>query len=112
MSAKVFQILALLVLMLHHSALFAVTESAHLPDEEHPYGHTVSYDHSGEALSHAGHEDDPEQHHQHGLHIHLCAFIPYSVSLNLQPALYPAPELKKFLHPGLRYSPPVPPPNH
>jgi len=101
-----------LMLLLNYSLLFGVVEGAHIPDVEHPYGHTVSYDHTGEHLTHTGHADDHEQHHKHGTHIHLGAFIPYSLNFALQPLVHHAPSQHKFLHPSLTYSPPVPPPNH
>ena len=102
-----------LLLILNHSLMIGVTEAAHMPDEEHPYGHTVDYDHAAELVEHSpddGHEFH-EQHHKHGAHVHLGFALPTNVDGTVPPAGAVLMMNHKFLLSGLTYAPPVPPPN-
>jgi hypothetical protein len=123
-----------LVLIFNHSLMFGVTEAAHIPDENHPYGAAkYSYEHS-HAHSHAHvHEhaagnahqlthdtaDDSdlaadtehEHHHKHGVHIHLSCELPYSLNFELKSLGSQILAFSESLHQTPSYSPPVPPPN-
>jgi hypothetical protein len=84
-----------------------------MPDDEHPYGHTVDYDHADELVEHSpddGH-DFHEQHHKHGAHVHLGFALPANVDVTAQPVGAVLMMNHKFLLSGLTYAPPVPPPN-
>ena len=107
------KLLMALLLIINHSVMIGVTEAAHMPDEEHPFGHTVDYDHADEPVEHSsddGH-DYHEQHHKHGAHVHLGIALPVNVDVAVQPVDSVFMVTHKALLSGLIYSPPVPPPN-
>lgn len=102
------KLLFAMVLVLNHSLMFGVTEAAHIPDAEHPYGHTVNYDHGDDSDQ----DVDGEQHHKHGMHVHLGCALSYSLNFSVQTVPDQALSSCKFLHQSLSYTPPVPPPNY
>lgn len=88
-----------------------------MPDAEHPYGHTVSYDHEDEGRQNAdGRSVDgssvDNEHHKHGMHVHLGCVLPYSLNFSVQTVPDQSFSTCKFLHQSLSYTPPVPPPNY
>ena len=102
-----------ILLLLNHSLMFGVAEAAHIPDDEHPYGHIMDYDHETIPAGHSvddGHESH-EQHHKHGMHVHLNCDLPYTLSFEFETPGSESFDARQFLHPSLAYSPPVPPPN-
>ncbi len=124
------KILLGLLLILNHSLMFGVSQAAHIPDEDHPYGQALEYEHHhqhGDAVANHNqhdHADEPlpladsligdedhEHSHKHGVHVHLNCDLPYSLSFSIDPAATLRPAFFQSLHQGLAYAPPVPPPN-
>ncbi len=106
------KLLIALLLILNYSLMFGVTEAAHIPDNEHPYGHAVDYDHSDELLEHSpddGHEFHDE-HHKHGAHVHLGFALPVSIDIDVELVDAVLTINHKLSYSNLTYSPPVPPP--
>ncbi|MCB1664677.1 MAG: hypothetical protein KDI28_02815 [Pseudomonadales bacterium] len=115
-----------LLLILNHSLLLGEIQAAEMPDSEHPFGHESPLDHLvefslEEHLLHEHHVDggehDCEQvhpshqdHHEHGMHIHLSLALADSLLLDSVPAPR-APQVPYLLtHKNQTYTPPVPPP--
>lgn len=101
-----------LLLILNYSLMFGVTEAAHMPDSEHPYGHTVDYDHVDKLPEHSpddGHEFH-DQHHKHGAHVHLGFALPVSIDISAELVGAALMINNKLSYSNLTYSPPIPPP--
>ena len=115
-----------LMLVFNHSLMFGVTEAAHIPDEDHPYGLAEhAHQHSHEHATGDAHElsqdtavgmdlaadNEHEHQHKHGVHVHLNCELPYSLNFELKNLRSQIPAVSKSLHQSQSYSPPVPPPN-
>lgn len=122
------KIILAIILILNHSFLFGAIQAAEMPDECHPFGHSMPADHSRlmtpeqhaqlhqyDTDPHAAencltHHVDHDGHHEHGMHIHLSLSLPETIDITVarQQSLALPPYL--LAHKNLSYIPPVPPP--
>lgn len=122
------KIILAILLVFNHSLLFGAIQAAEMPDECHPNGHNSPLDHISQmsseqhALVHLEsgvsldtridcleHDSEHDEHHEHGMHIHLSLDLPetFEVPVQIQAklALPPYQMNQQFLS----YTPPVPP---
>lgn len=118
------------ILLLNHSLLFGATQSAHIPDVDHPLGYAFHLDETQDCPPHLGELADSDthadsdadthpashghpghDHHNHGVHIHLSTGLPYSISLSFDNAGNDQVAAWQPAYGSMSYSPPVPSPN-
>ncbi len=121
------KIIFAIILVMNHSLLFGAIQAAEMPDECHPFGHNTPLDHPDKlsseqhVLLHATdnnqlhgdcleHNLEHDEHHEHGMHIHLSLSLPETleVPVQMQAKLALPPYLANQQY--LSYTPPVPPP--
>ncbi|MGJ8689189.1 MAG: hypothetical protein ACSHXZ_06655 [Gammaproteobacteria bacterium] len=123
------KIILAILLVFNHSLLFGAIQAAEMPDECHPNGHNSPLDHPGQmsskqhALVHIEsgtsldaradcleHDLEHDEHHEHGMHIHLSLSLTDTLEVPVQIQAMLALPPYQMNHQFLSYTPPVPPP--